>query len=55
MGSLLPSAVGALNPHELAAPNSATEVLRSGPIEPAGFRPVALEGDTPCGVENVTG
>jgi hypothetical protein len=26
MGSLLPSAVGALNPQELAAPNSATEV-----------------------------
>jgi hypothetical protein len=75
MGSLLPSAVGAVNPQELAAPTSATEVLRKHgislltshpdrlhnadqthePIEPAGFRPVALEGDMPCGVESVTG
>jgi hypothetical protein len=55
MGSLLPSAVGALNPQELGAPSSATQVLRSEPIEPVGFRPVALEEDTPCGVENVTG
>ena len=55
MGSLLPSAVGAVNPQELAAPNSATEVLRREPIEPVGFRPAALERDTPCGVGNVTG
>jgi hypothetical protein len=75
MGSLLPSAVGAVNPQELAAPNSATELLRKHGIplltnhpdrcqhadhtheliEPAGFRPVALEGDTLCGVESVTG
>ena len=75
MGSLLPSAVGAVNPRELAAPNSATEELRKHgippltnhhdrcqhadhthePIEPAGFRPVALEGDTPCRVERKGG
>jgi hypothetical protein len=75
MGSLLPSAVGAVNPQELAAPTSATGVLRKHgiplltnhpdrrhhadhthePIEPVGFRPVALEGDTLCGVESVTG
>jgi hypothetical protein len=66
VGGFLPSAKSAMNPHELAALNIATEVLRkhgtplptnhpgrcqhSGhthePIEPAGFRPVALEGDT---------
>jgi hypothetical protein len=75
MGSLLPSAVGAVNPQELAAPTSATGVLRkhgiplltttptvdttrttlTNQLGLPGFRPVALEGDTLCGVESVTG